>query len=70
MLPPTQKVRKPVHGLFDVETSTMTLFRFTCRNLVTTSSSSSDKDQWTSRDVEGSEPPTSPRSEHFTGPGT
>ncbi|KAK8590412.1 hypothetical protein V6N13_057305 [Hibiscus sabdariffa] len=27
-----------------------------------------DKDQWTSRDVAGSEPPTSPRSEHFTGP--
>ncbi|KAK8666882.1 hypothetical protein V6N13_007034 [Hibiscus sabdariffa] len=24
--------------------------------------------QWTSRDVAGSEPPTSPRSEHFTGP--
>ncbi|KAK8621568.1 hypothetical protein V6N13_081001 [Hibiscus sabdariffa] len=24
--------------------------------------------QWTSRDVTGSEPPTSPRSEHFTGP--
>ena len=27
-----------------------------------------DKVQWTSRDVAGSEPPTSPRSEHFTGP--
>ncbi|KAK8684370.1 hypothetical protein V6N13_040400 [Hibiscus sabdariffa] len=27
-----------------------------------------DKVQWTSRDVVGSEPPTSPRSEHFTGP--
>ncbi|PHT24962.1 hypothetical protein CQW23_35384 [Capsicum baccatum] len=27
----------------------------------------SDKVQWTSRDVAGSEPPTSPRSEHFTG---
>ncbi|KAK8640706.1 hypothetical protein V6N13_008458 [Hibiscus sabdariffa] len=27
-----------------------------------------DKVQWTSRDVTGSEPPTSPRSEHFTGP--
>ncbi|KAK8590607.1 hypothetical protein V6N13_057498 [Hibiscus sabdariffa] len=26
------------------------------------------KVQWTSRDVAGSEPPTSPRSEHFTGP--
>ena len=26
-----------------------------------------DKIQWTSRDVTGSEPPTSPRSEHFTG---
>ncbi|PHT25426.1 hypothetical protein CQW23_34945 [Capsicum baccatum] len=26
-----------------------------------------DKLQWTSRDVAGSEPPTSPRSEHFTG---
>ena len=26
-----------------------------------------DKVQWTSRDVAGSEPPTSPRSEHFTG---
>ena len=26
-----------------------------------------DKVQWTSRDVTGSEPPTSPRSEHFTG---
>ncbi|PHT25636.1 hypothetical protein CQW23_34737 [Capsicum baccatum] len=25
-----------------------------------------DKVQWTSRDVTGSEPPTSPRSEHFT----
>ncbi|KAL0445333.1 UNVERIFIED_CONTAM: hypothetical protein Slati_2256000 [Sesamum latifolium] len=25
-----------------------------------------DKVQWTSRDVAGSEPPTSPRSEHFT----
>ncbi|KAK8640482.1 hypothetical protein V6N13_008235 [Hibiscus sabdariffa] len=24
--------------------------------------------QWTSRDIAGSEPPTSPRSEHFTGP--
>ncbi|KAL0304593.1 UNVERIFIED_CONTAM: hypothetical protein Scaly_3018700 [Sesamum calycinum] len=27
-----------------------------------------DKVQWTSRDVAGSEPPTSPRSEHFIGP--
>ncbi|KAK8640907.1 hypothetical protein V6N13_008659 [Hibiscus sabdariffa] len=27
-----------------------------------------DKVQWTSRDVAGSEPPTSPRSENFTGP--
>ncbi|KAK8670547.1 hypothetical protein V6N13_037165 [Hibiscus sabdariffa] len=27
-----------------------------------------DKVQWTSRDVAGSEPATSPRSEHFTGP--
>ena len=27
-----------------------------------------DKAQWTSRDVAGSGPPTSPRSEHFTGP--
>ncbi|KAK8617038.1 hypothetical protein V6N13_117008 [Hibiscus sabdariffa] len=27
-----------------------------------------DKVQWTSRDVAGSETPTSPRSEHFTGP--
>lgn len=27
-----------------------------------------DKVQWTSRDVAASEPPTSPRSEHFTGP--
>ncbi|CAL8988927.1 unnamed protein product [Prunus brigantina] len=27
-----------------------------------------DKVRWTSRDVAGSEPPTSPRSEHFTGP--
>ena len=27
-----------------------------------------DKVQWTSRDVEGGEPPLSPRSEHFTGP--
>ncbi|KAL3749450.1 hypothetical protein ACJRO7_010548 [Eucalyptus globulus] len=27
-----------------------------------------DKVQWTSRDVIGGEPPTSPRSEHFTGP--
>ncbi|KAK8684400.1 hypothetical protein V6N13_040430 [Hibiscus sabdariffa] len=27
-----------------------------------------DMVQWTSRDVAGSEPPTSPRSEHFTGP--
>ncbi|KAK8660390.1 hypothetical protein V6N13_051316 [Hibiscus sabdariffa] len=27
-----------------------------------------DKVQWTSCDVAGSEPPTSPRSEHFTGP--
>ena len=27
-----------------------------------------DKVQWTSRDVTGSEPPMSPRSEHFTGP--
>ncbi|KAK8635153.1 hypothetical protein V6N13_023030 [Hibiscus sabdariffa] len=27
-----------------------------------------DKVQWTSRDVAGSEPPTSPRFEHFTGP--
>ncbi|KAL0305324.1 UNVERIFIED_CONTAM: hypothetical protein Sangu_3037000 [Sesamum angustifolium] len=27
-----------------------------------------DKVQWTFRDVAGSEPPTSPRSEHFTGP--
>ncbi|KAK8640720.1 hypothetical protein V6N13_008472 [Hibiscus sabdariffa] len=27
-----------------------------------------DKVQWTSRDVAGSEPPTSPRSEQFTGP--
>ncbi|KAF2282261.1 hypothetical protein GH714_043954 [Hevea brasiliensis] len=27
-----------------------------------------DKVQWTSRDVAGGEPPTSPRSEHFTGP--
>ena len=27
-----------------------------------------DKVQWTSRDVGGGEPPTSPRSEHFTGP--
>ena len=27
-----------------------------------------DKVQWTSRDVAGSEPPTSSRSEHFTGP--
>ncbi|KAI7987647.1 hypothetical protein LOK49_LG13G00029 [Camellia lanceoleosa] len=27
-----------------------------------------DKVQWTSHDVAGSEPPTSPRSEHFTGP--
>lgn len=27
-----------------------------------------DKVQWTSRDVAGSEPLTSPRSEHFTGP--
>jgi hypothetical protein len=27
-----------------------------------------DKVQWTSRDVAGSRPPTSPRSEHFTGP--
>ncbi|KAL2453721.1 Uncharacterized protein Adt_48778 [Abeliophyllum distichum] len=27
-----------------------------------------DKVQWTSRDVAGSKPPTSPRSEHFTGP--
>ena len=27
-----------------------------------------DKVQWTSRDVASSEPPTSPRSEHFTGP--
>lgn len=27
-----------------------------------------DKVQWTSRDVARSEPPTSPRSEHFTGP--
>ncbi|KAK8590402.1 hypothetical protein V6N13_057295 [Hibiscus sabdariffa] len=27
-----------------------------------------DKVQWTSRDVAGSEPPTSPRSEHITGP--
>ncbi|PHT26201.1 hypothetical protein CQW23_34183 [Capsicum baccatum] len=26
-----------------------------------------DKVQWTSRDIAGSEPPTSPRSEHFTG---
>ncbi|PHT24840.1 hypothetical protein CQW23_35494 [Capsicum baccatum] len=26
-----------------------------------------DKVQWTSHDVAGSEPPTSPRSEHFTG---
>ncbi|PHT27713.1 hypothetical protein CQW23_32692 [Capsicum baccatum] len=26
-----------------------------------------DKVQWTSRDVADSEPPTSPRSEHFTG---
>lgn len=26
-----------------------------------------DKVQWTSQDVAGSEPPTSPRSEHFTG---
>ncbi len=26
-----------------------------------------DKVQWTSRNVAGSEPPTSPRSEHFTG---
>ncbi|PHT24559.1 hypothetical protein CQW23_35730 [Capsicum baccatum] len=26
-----------------------------------------DKVQWTSRDVAGSEPPTSPRFEHFTG---
>lgn len=27
-----------------------------------------DKVQWTSHDVAGGEPPTSPRSEHFTGP--
>ncbi|KAK8670431.1 hypothetical protein V6N13_037049 [Hibiscus sabdariffa] len=27
-----------------------------------------DKFQWTSRDVAGCKPPTSPRSEHFTGP--
>jgi len=27
-----------------------------------------DKVQWTSRDVGGGEPPSSPRSEHFTGP--
>lgn len=27
-----------------------------------------DKVQWTSRDVAGGGPPTSPRSEHFTGP--
>jgi hypothetical protein len=27
-----------------------------------------DKVQWTSRDVEGGEPPPSPLSEHFTGP--
>jgi hypothetical protein len=27
-----------------------------------------DKVQWTSRNVGGSEPPPSPRSEHFTGP--
>ncbi|KAF9672700.1 hypothetical protein SADUNF_Sadunf11G0071100 [Salix dunnii] len=27
-----------------------------------------DKVQWTSRDVASGEPPTSPRSEHFTGP--
>ncbi|QHO16152.1 Putative uncharacterized proteinW-F [Arachis hypogaea] len=27
-----------------------------------------DKVQWTSHNVAGSEPPTSPRSEHFTGP--
>lgn len=27
-----------------------------------------DKVQWTSRDVAGRKPPTSPRSEHFTGP--
>ncbi|KAH7864569.1 hypothetical protein Vadar_031126 [Vaccinium darrowii] len=27
-----------------------------------------DKVQWTSRDVAGSEPPMSPRSEHFSGP--
>jgi hypothetical protein len=27
-----------------------------------------DKVQWTSRNVAGGEPPTSPRSEHFTGP--
>lgn len=27
-----------------------------------------DKVQWTSHNVAGSEPPTSPQSEHFTGP--
>ncbi|KAL5101955.1 hypothetical protein RYX36_006282 [Vicia faba] len=41
---------------------------FTYGNLVTTSPSLNDKVQWTSHNVAGSGPPTSPQSEHFTGP--
>ncbi|KAI5381428.1 hypothetical protein KIW84_UN0743 [Lathyrus oleraceus] len=41
-------------------------YRFPYGNLVTTSPSLNDKVQWTSHNVAGSEPPTSPQSEHFT----
>ncbi|KAK8631857.1 hypothetical protein V6N13_028634 [Hibiscus sabdariffa] len=55
-------------GLFPVRSPLLRESLFTYRNLVTTSPSSNDKVQWTSRDVAGSEPPTSPRSELFAGP--
>ncbi|KAL4598820.1 hypothetical protein ACB092_11G084100 [Castanea dentata] len=42
--------------------------RFAGRSAVQVSTMILPQVQWTSRDVAGSEPPTSPRSEHFTGP--
>ncbi|RXI09568.1 hypothetical protein DVH24_033636 [Malus domestica] len=58
--PPTPKLKRVLGSFCRAGSPTETLLRLLLPL--------NDKVQWTSRDVAGSEPPASPRSEHFTGP--
>ncbi|KAK8495226.1 hypothetical protein V6N13_128654 [Hibiscus sabdariffa] len=63
-IPGSLAVTKGILAGFDNESSAGSPTETLLRHLLPLN----DKVQWTSRDVAGSEPPTSPRSEHFTGP--